>query len=175
MHWQSFPVTVHLPKDSPDSWRKALDGDLKTWSQYVPLNAAKGDEKGKIDVQWVNKLPPKILGVTRVEGTADSLKVTIFVLRPTFYPSEIPENVLQKVFAHELGHAVGLLGHSTNSGDVMYTHDEKQDKTGKGVKSPLLGSDKPSGRDLNTLKKLYMSSPLPAGFKFDQPLEYSYI
>jgi predicted Zn-dependent protease len=183
MHWQAFPVIVHLPKDSPDSWRRALEGDLKKWGQYVPLSVAKADEKAKIDVQWVNKLPAKILGVTRIDGSADDLKVTVFVLRPTFYPSEIPENVLQLVFAHELGHALGLLGHSTNRADVMYIHEDKQDKSVKSAKTetfsagdkvkPQFGSDKPSGRDLNTLKKLYMSAPLPSGFKLEQPLEYS--
>jgi predicted Zn-dependent protease len=183
MHWQSFPVIVHLPKDSPDSWRRALEGDVKKWGQYVPLSIAKADEKAKVDVQFVNKLPAKIFGVTRIDGSADDLKVTVFVLRPTFYPSEIPENVLQHVFAHELGHALGLLGHSTNSADVMYIHDDKQDKSGKSAKVEIpppgdkvkaqFGSDKPSGRDLNTLKKLYMSAPLPSGFKLEQPLEYS--
>ncbi|MDR3616937.1 MAG: hypothetical protein P4L53_25490 [Candidatus Obscuribacterales bacterium] len=183
MHWQTFPVIVRLPKDSPDSWRRALEGDLKKWGQYVPLSIAKADEKAKVDVQFVNKLPAKILGVTRIDGSADDLKVTVFVLRPTFYPSEIPENVLQHVFAHELGHALGLLGHSTNSADVMYIHDDKQDKAGKSARvealsagdkvKPQFGSDKPSGRDLNTLKKLYMSAPLPSGFKLEQPLEYS--
>jgi predicted Zn-dependent protease len=183
MHWQTFPVIVHLPKDSPDSWRRALEGDLKKWGQYLPLSIAKADEKAKVDVQFVNKLPAKILGVTRIDGCADDLKVTVFVLRPTFYPSEIPENVLQHVFAHELGHALGLLGHSTNSADVMYIHDDKQDKSGKSAKveapsagdkvKPQFGSDKLSGRDLNTLKKLYMSAPLPSGFRLEQPLEYS--
>ena len=180
MHWQSFPVLVHLPKDSPESWRRAFEGDLKKWSQYVPMSVAKGDEKARIDVQWVNKLPAKILGVTRIEGSADDLKVTVYVLRPTFYPSEIPENILQHVFAHELGHALGLLGHSTNSADVMYIHDDKPDKSGKVDATstsekgkPQFSGDKPSARDLNTLKKLYTSAPLPSGFKLEQPLEYS--
>lgn len=50
-------------------------------------------------------------------------------------------DIIYAVAIHELGHSLGLLGHSDNAGDIMYA--ENQHVT------------QPSGRDMNTLRKLY--------------------
>ncbi|MBW4699357.1 MAG: matrixin family metalloprotease [Aphanocapsa lilacina HA4352-LM1] len=47
---------------------------------------------------------------------------------------------------HELGHAVGLWGHSDDPEDIMYPE--------------MRGVHEPSGRDLQTLRRLYA---MPAG------------
>jgi predicted Zn-dependent protease len=167
--WQTFPVSIHLPPNSPDSWRRSLDNDIRKWSEYVPMKPARDTDSFDIDVKWVNHLPPKIFGVTRVECTGGRLKTTIFVLRPTFYPAEIPETTLQPVFLHELGHAVGILGHSGSANDVMYNADDKTAKKG----SPTPHAVSLTARDLNTLKKLYSSPAVPANFQLQQPLEFS--
>ena len=54
-------------------------------------------------------------------------------------PSEIYELVL-----HEMGHALGLLGHSDGAGDVMYHHPLR-----------IPGRKGLSARDRNTLRELY--------------------
>ncbi len=48
---------------------------------------------------------------------------------------------LRNIVAHELGHAVGLLGHSPNKGDLMYPITDEHSRI--------------SQRDLNTVKRLY--------------------
>jgi predicted Zn-dependent protease len=168
--WQTFPVCIHLPPNSPESWRRSLENDVKKWSEYVPLRIARETDISDIDVKWVNKLPPNNFGVTRVECTGGHLKITIYVLRPTFYPAEIPETTLQPVFLHELGHAVGVLGHSSSASDVMYTADEKAPKKGSSTPHAL----SLTARDLNTLKKVYSAPALPPTFQFQHPLEFSF-
>ncbi len=54
-------------------------------------------------------------------------------------------NEIKGVCLHEIGHALGLNGHSPNSNDIMYCSE-----TGSESRRPQL-----TVRDLATLKKLY--------------------
>jgi hypothetical protein len=166
--WQSIPVSIHLPDSSPESWQRSLQACIKKWSKYVPLVAVTSNDAYDIDVKWINHLPPHVFGITRWEGSSARFKVTVFTLRPTFYPADVPETALQPVFSHELGHALGILGHSSNPSDLMFQGDEKSGK--KSTAPHMCGF---TGRDLNTLKKIYGCQPLPESFVFSEPLEYS--
>jgi len=53
--------------------------------------------------------------------------------------------VLKNVVTHELGHALGILGHSANQSDMMYSVTDEYSRI--------------SQRDLNTLIKLYNCKP----------------
>jgi predicted Zn-dependent protease len=50
---------------------------------------------------------------------------------------------LQNIVTHELGHALGMLGHSPNQADVMYPVTDEHSRL--------------SQRDINTVIKLYNS------------------
>src|SRR5262249_32317709 len=53
--------------------------------------------------------------------------------------------LVEKICLHEMGHALGMNGHSPNSRDVMYSSANLDDK-------PVL-----SERDKNTIRKLYQT------------------
>lgn len=118
--WESFPVSVHLPDQSPESWEQGLKSSMQKWGQYIPLRQVSPGESADIEVVWVNHLPPRTLGMTRLQVAHGKMQVTISLLRPTYYLPEVPERALQGAFLHGLGHGLGIFGHSKVKGDIMY-------------------------------------------------------
>lgn len=167
--WNKFPVKVHLPAGSPESWQKSLEGGVKRWGQYIPLKIAAANESADIEISWVNHLTPKLLGVTRLQVLKGHLQVQIFLLRPTYYLPEIPERTLQSAFLHELGHALGLFGHSDQPDDLMFNTEIKPGPNGK---PSQVRYGNISARDLNTIKKLYEAPPVPPAYNTERPLEW---
>lgn len=56
-------------------------------------------------------------------------------------PPEVRQKLVQNIVTHELGHALGLLAHSPNKSDMMYSVTDENSQL--------------SQRDINTIKKLY--------------------
>lgn len=165
--FNKFPVRLHLPQASPEAWEKHLLAGVKKWNQYIPLDVVPASESADLEVTWMNHLlHPKLLGITRVVIDEGRMHVQIFMLRPTYYMSEIPERALAPAFLHELGHGLGLLGHSDAQSDIMYPME-----FGSGTK---LSSRSASinARDINTLKKVYEAPPLPSSYTAPSPMEW---
>ncbi|MEZ4535182.1 MAG: hypothetical protein R3D26_09315 [Cyanobacteriota/Melainabacteria group bacterium] len=166
--WTNFPVKVRLPQETPSEWKESLNEAIESWSRFVPLTLAERTEAADVEVSWVNHLNPRLLGVTRLTAFNGNLKVRIYLLRPTYYLEDLSENALGGIFQHELGHGLGLFGHSDRNGDAMYlTELSSEGKiTNRNMK-------RPSERDLNTLRRIYETSPLPRGFSTPKPVEWS--
>ncbi len=169
--WTSFPITIKLPPESPESWKKNLQVGIAEWNRFIPVQAVSGVENCDIEVTWVNHLLPGVLGITRLttpkKGT---IHVEIWMLRPTFYVQEVPEHAVQVAFMHELGHAIGIFGHSTTPDDLMASSELSLAMKGKA--SPKSLTLEP--RDLNTLKHIYDTPALPSSFMLPQPIEWSF-
>ncbi|MBX9687362.1 MAG: matrixin family metalloprotease, partial [Candidatus Obscuribacterales bacterium] len=164
--WTSFPVLVHLPQGSPAPWQKALDDAVSAWGHYIPIRVASPAESADIELAWINHLAPRSLGQTNLEVFNGRMRVTVYLLRPSYYLVGTSEKSLQRVAEHELGHAIGLFGHSSDAADLMYPLENLS------AKNAIKGSGI-TARDLNTLRKIYEASPLPAGFQSPQPMGWS--
>jgi predicted Zn-dependent protease len=176
VRWQTFPLRIRLPQDSPQSWTSGLELGMKKWGQFIPMKVAPANEAAEIEVVWVNHLPPRQLGITRLQQVVSGTpQVIIYMLRPTYYLPEIPERTLQPVFLHELGHAVGIFGHSDSDKDIMQPSELGlfgAKRSSKGTIKVQFGGI--SARDLNTLKRIYQTPALPANFNVTQPVEWSF-
>lgn len=161
-HWMSFPVRVHIPQKASPVWKEALEAAIRAWGQNIPLMVVPVKDRADIEVAWINHLPPKQLGITNLEVFNGQMRATIYLLRPDSYPPRTSQNVLTFVAEHELGHALGLWGHSPNQADVMHLPEALPTK--------LAGI---SQRDINTLKKVYQSPGLPDGFEIPQPVGWT--
>lgn len=166
--WTTFPVRVRLPEGENNDWKKSMEVGLEKWGRYIPLKTATVSETADIEVSFVNHLTPRVLGVTRLTVTGGRMKVFVFMLRPNYYPA-IPEKVLAHAFMHELGHAIGIFGHSDKPSDAMFTFEIASN--GK-LTQEKLGTL--STRDVNTLKVIYDAKPLPEDFNMSAPQEWGY-
>jgi predicted Zn-dependent protease len=156
--WSNFPVKVNIktPKDIGEKqsqiWINGVLQAIKEWSIYLPLEVVENSDIA--DIKIIRQAPPlqvepnrKILRARSALTTYDlytkndilSHRFTILVS-----PSQTGDYVLSAA-RHELGHALGIWGHSLLNTDTMYFSQVP--------KPPLI-----SFRDVNTLKKVYQQS-----------------
>jgi predicted Zn-dependent protease len=161
--WTNFPVRIHLPMNTPDNWRIALEGSIRQWAKALPVMIAPTNEPAHVEVAWINHLQPRQLGITNLEVFNGHMRVTIYLLRPNFYPPTVKESMLATVATHEIGHALGLWGHSPVASDIMESLDSVK------TKAPTI-----SARDINSLRRVYQSPGLPPGFQSPQPVGWAF-
>ncbi|HEY9678714.1 MAG TPA: matrixin family metalloprotease [Drouetiella sp.] len=151
------PNSTQMLGNAFDAWNKAANGAL-------PSVLVSNRKQADITIQWTNN-PNKVSahdgvhmeqGITRVRqvvmpgapvGTIRSADILLLtVSRETGEP--VPEDDMKGVCLHEVGHALGLGGHSANSADTMYFSVSAR-------QLPAL-----SHRDKTTIAKLYSYAPM---------------
>ncbi|WP_084639324.1 matrixin family metalloprotease [Geitlerinema sp. PCC 9228] len=155
--WSQFPVSIYVAASATETsdrpWQQAVRAAIADWQAYFPLTLAERAENADIRI-W-NRRPPLELdeqgrlvraraGQVQYEldlkSTADppilSHRCDIF-LNPHQAPS-----YLRATIRHELGHALGIWGHSPIETDTMYFSQVQKP-------API------SQRDLNTLRRIY--------------------
>ena len=166
--WTSFPLRVKVPAGTPESWTRSVEAVIARWGQYLPVKLALPKEEVNAEIIWVNTLPKGVLGVTRLAVKDGRMRTWIYLLRPSFYPPEIPERALSPVFMRELGHVMGLYCKSDRPEDLMY-----QPPAGTAPAKVFARTIGLSARDINTLRRLYQSPPLPGNLTLNQPMEWA--
>ncbi|AFZ59525.1 peptidase [Anabaena cylindrica FACHB-243] len=151
--WSRFPVQVKIDKPTGMSekqaqiWVNSILEAVQEWSVYLPLQVV---EQPEADITIVRKAPPLQLSPQKIPRARSAL--TTFELYTTnnvlshrfrilLSPSQAGEYV-QASARHELGHALGIWGHSPLQTDVLYFSQVRNPPT-------------ISARDVNTLKRIY--------------------
>ena len=195
IRFEQFPVTLCLPEGIIADYRKEFDYGIKAWGKYIPLKIVSENENPDIKVIFVNSLPKHRIGITRIIAQPNNIKAEIYLLKPTNYAGNMPQKVLKTAFAHDLGHALGIFGHSDFKGDLMSSDPfmvQTKNKYHRGMgyipglsmlssynyaknmKAPKITFSEPgvSKMDINTLKKIYETKSVSSQFSLAQPKEW---
>lgn len=139
--------------DAFNTWDQVTDHKL-SWSQVS------SPQDADITIRWTDAVTERVEGteagrtaaVTRLNpatgiGTISGAKMQFLTRLPQ---RQFSDEEVKKTCLHEVGHALGLQGHSTNRDDIMYY-----------AVSPTQGTL--TSRDITTMNKLYESYPAPTG------------
>lgn len=169
--WRQFPVRVAFVRNgaySAAAQKRALDG-FNFWLEAIPngptLTVVPASDDSDITVTFYqfNSNDSDVLGTTRVFSSTNPAYAGT-IARAEMTLGITGDNTLDiATAAHEYGHALGLVGHSSDADDLMY----------------FLGNDTLSGRltraDINTMLTNYNGvfpkntgnrlAPLPGPFE----------
>jgi predicted Zn-dependent protease len=166
--WSKFPIKVYLdrpanPQDTSASdrrflqWVKAVEEAIQEWTVYLPMVEIPRPELADIVIK--REKPPLGVHIDPETGKVERFRARSAQTRYEFYIREdnppvlwhrmtvaldpgLSEQSIRSATRHELGHALGIWGHSQTQTDVMYFSQ---------VRTPPAISP----RDINTLKKVY--------------------
>lgn len=156
-HWDHVPVRASF--DLPDNWAVLYDGQplhtqaVDEWNvaEYrgAPVQMMRTVSWGSttdVTVEFVARMPGSTLGETRYTYSPTTLRMVDAEITIALSDASgpMPAGDIRAVMAHELGHAIGIGGHSTTSTDLMYPTLQNPPQIA-GV------------RDLNTMKTAYPS------------------
>ena len=143
-----MPIKVFI-QQSP--YRQTALKAFQEW-QYksngkIKFTLAKTEKEAQIKVYFVDKITNPIyhnnLGTTNLKFIKNmNTSAEIEILQRTDSNQMRSHKQIYPVVLHEIGHALGISGHSKSNNDIMYENDYTNDIH-------------LSNRDINTLKEIY--------------------
>jgi predicted Zn-dependent protease len=168
--WTAFPVTVAIDLSGSTApreavWLQAVRGAIADWNLYLPIVETSDLTTANIIIRRASvpiqrdrdgKLQRIRLAETRFAFFTDADRRLQQKMTIVLSPNQA-DAALRSGATHELGHALGLWGHSDRQTDVMYWSQ---------VSQPAGISD----RDWRTLKRVY-EQPTRLGGKVETDLK----
>lgn len=132
----------------PEILRRAVniwDNSMRNDMNFIFV---KNENEADITIEYVEKLNKQTLGITKtshiaIQGKIYLHKAKIYIAKADPIGFKCSDAELLKTTLHELGHAIGIIGHSKSINDIMY------------YSSASTKNVSPSLRDIETVNKLY--------------------
>ena len=179
--WSQFPVRVYLEKPPlslansaenlrQQQWIEAVRIAIAEWNQYLPLQEI--DNRELADIVVMPSTPVRKVKINPETGLYDLPRAITAQTTYQFYWQEnkllshrmriqvspnLSKQATLAAIRHELGHALGIWGHSPQPNDALYFSQVRD--------FPTI-----SLRDINTLKKIYQQ-PTRLGWLSPKKLE----
>lgn len=157
--WSQFPVKVYIDNTQVQTWLE-VKAAVKEWNRYLPLQIVEKPEIADIKISF-DSLPLRKTNLLRARSALTRYELYIKQVSPstsvlahrcTVILNPNQSNKYVKAAAlHELGHALGIWGHSLVASDALYY-------------SQVSNPPSISSRDINTLKRIYQQ-PTRLGWK----------
>ena len=175
--WSEFPVTIFVQKPTRVSsektaadlryqqWIATVEQAIVQWQAYFPLKETA--DKDAADIIVLRSRPKREVKLNPQTNLFDIPRAVTAETTYEFYIKQNPATIAHKMqiqispsytgiallatARHEIGHALGLWGHSLNKQDALYFSQ---------VRNP----SEISHRDINTLKSIYQN-PTRLGWK----------
>ncbi len=163
--WNSFPIKVMIGSVPNADWAQGAREAFKIWKGMFPLELSADSDEADILFDWESGTGENghageeqdWVKFRRVGDAPTGRKVAYISVDLS---RQWSKDEMRAIVLHEMGHALGIKGHSDSKSDIMYW--QMQDKSRQvyipRVMFPIAWKSlvsKPSQRDLNTLIRLY--------------------
>lgn len=161
--WQKMPINIYIPNSiARDRYSKIIESAFQEWQiasdKTVTFKKVDLPADADIVVCFVDSVENEVsekafqAGLTKPSYKNDTfLKAEIMLLKNNpLTKKSFTEKQMHIIALHEIGHAIGIIGHSPNKEDMMYYR-------------PSFSIEGLSAKDINTLKLIY--SPQTKNYK----------
>jgi len=163
--WNSFPIKVLVGNVPTANWAQGAREAFSIWKEMLPLELTPEPAEADIRFNWEGGTGVEgaageevdWVQFRRVGGELTGRKVAFITVDLSHRWSK---DEMRAIVLHELGHALGIKGHSESKGDIMFwqVQEKSHQVRAPGIPYPFPWKtlvSKPSQRDLNTLIRLY--------------------
>jgi predicted Zn-dependent protease len=177
--WARFPVRVFV-STPPQNWKEPVQKALDAWGRVFPIQVVDTEDKADLVLKWgsVNN-PLEPTGMTedtqedtlRGDTVATSRRRAVVTLDTAH---RLSGDEMLSAALHQIGHGLGIRGHSGRMSDAMYLQGQhvyselqggeslahRNVHAASGVSDQSITNTQITQRDINTLVRLY-NSPSP--------------
>ncbi len=163
--WNSFPIKVSLGSVPTSNWAQGTREAFNIWKEMLPLELTAEPEEADIRFNWetgtdIENAAGEEMDWVQFRRVGSELTGRMVANISVDLSHRWSKDEMRAIVLHEMGHALGIKGHSSSKGDIMYWQVQEKNRQVyvPGVIYPVAWKSlvsKPSQRDLNTLIRLY--------------------